>query len=238
MKKSFIIIALLAMVFSLKAQIGYQVSLLNTATGEPRANESVEVIIEITDSEGTSICKETKNATTNDFGVLSLQVGNATTFENADWSKLPFYVSATVDDILVGKSQILNVPVAEAAKTLVGNVSKSDIVGEWLRVNNNSKDESEEDVSSNYYCVFNADGTYLIAFCYFDEEDGIEVCNKNEGYFYILGKSIQLISSHEEISIAWASYNDDTKILKVDKHYLNGKWGCYEYEGKIFIKQN
>ena len=112
------------------AQIGYQVSLLNSATGEPRANETVSVTIDITNSENTSIYQGTQTATTNDFGVLSLQVGNATTFENVDWSKLPLFVSATVDGVMVGRSQILNVPVAEAAKTLV-NVAPELICKTW-----------------------------------------------------------------------------------------------------------
>ena len=186
MKKTFILIALLAMVIGLNAQIGYQVSLLNTATGEPRANESVEVIIEITDSEGTSICKETKNATTNDFGVLSLQVGNATTFENADWSKLPFYVSATVDDILVGKSQILNVPVAEAAKTLVGNVSKSDIVGTWM----------DHIVSLS----INEDGSYSLII------SGESSRGYNYGYYKFIDDLICFFSTNG-CGVFWASFD-------------------------------
>lgn len=194
MKRFFIIIALLAIVLGLDAQIGYQVSLLNTATGEPRANESVEVIIEITDSEGTSICKEKKNATTNDFGVLSLQVGNSTTFENADWSKLPFYVSATVDDILVGKSQILNVPVAEAAKTLVGSISKSDIVGVW----NNKIIEHPE----TYTCTFEENESFNISyFCL--SEFGLRLCHKAEGTYSIVGNIIYLLSSEEGISLGY-----------------------------------
>ena len=194
MKKSFIIIALLAMVIGLNAQIGYQVSLLNTATGEPRANENVEVTIEITDSEGTSICKETKNATTNDFGVLSLQVGNAITFENANWSKLPFYVSATVDDILVGKSQILNVPVAEAAKTLVGGISKSDIVGVW----NNKIIEHPE----THTCTFEENESFNISyFCM--SEIGLRLCHKVEGTYSIVGNIIYLLSSEEGIILGY-----------------------------------
>ncbi len=98
------------------AQIGYQVSLLNNATGEPRADETVTVEIAITDSNGKAICYERKSATTNDFGVLSLTVGNSSTFTDADWSALPFFISATVDGTLIGRSQILNVPVAEYAK--------------------------------------------------------------------------------------------------------------------------
>ena len=46
----------------MNAQIGYQVSLLNSATGEPRANETVSVTVEITNSESSVICTETKSA--------------------------------------------------------------------------------------------------------------------------------------------------------------------------------
>ncbi len=117
-------ISALFLTLSLNAQIGYQVSLLDAATGQPRADETVSVKVEITDSSGSLICSETKSATSDDFGVLSLTIGNTSTFENADWSKLPFYISATVDDVLLGRSQILNVPVAEYAKK-VADLDKS-----------------------------------------------------------------------------------------------------------------
>ena len=115
MKRLFIIAAI-ASALSANAQIGYQVSLLDNATGEPRADETVTVEIAITDSNGKTLCSERKSATTNDFGVLSLTVGNSSTFTDADWSALPFFISATVDGTLIGRSQILNVPVAEYAK--------------------------------------------------------------------------------------------------------------------------
>ena len=109
-------IAAIASALSANAQIGYQVSLLDNATGEPRVDETVTVEIAITDSKGKTLCSERKSATTNDFGVLSLTVGNSSTFTDADWSALPFFISATVDGTLIGRSQILNVPVAEYAK--------------------------------------------------------------------------------------------------------------------------
>ena len=115
MKRLFTIAAI-ASALSANAQIGYQVSLLDNATGEPRADETVTVEIAITDSNGKAICSERKSATTNDFGVLSLTVGNSSTFTDADWSALPFFISATIDGTLIGRSQILNVPVAEYAK--------------------------------------------------------------------------------------------------------------------------
>ena len=43
-------IAAIASALSANAQIGYQVSLLDNATGEPRADETVTVEIAITDS--------------------------------------------------------------------------------------------------------------------------------------------------------------------------------------------
>ncbi len=99
-----------------KAQIGYQVSLLDPSSGTPRANETVEIEIEVSDNEGKSIIKETKEATSNEFGLLTLKIGDAQSFSNMDWSKLPLWISAKVGEVVIGKSQILNVPVAEYAK--------------------------------------------------------------------------------------------------------------------------
>ncbi|OKZ26360.1 MAG: hypothetical protein BHV84_07510 [Prevotella sp. AG:487_50_53] len=47
------------------AQVGYQVSLLNTATGEPRANTTVNAKVEITDSQDNVIFSGTQQATSN-----------------------------------------------------------------------------------------------------------------------------------------------------------------------------
>jgi hypothetical protein len=111
-----ILILFLFSICSAHAQIGYQVALLNQKTGEPRANETVSVTISITDNAGTMVCSETKSATTNGAGILSLEVGNASTFDNTQWDKLPLWVSATVDGVTIGRTQILSVPVAEHAK--------------------------------------------------------------------------------------------------------------------------
>ncbi len=117
---------------SAKAQIGYQVSLLNTATGEPRANVTVNATLTITNSKNEVIYTGTQTATSNDFGVLSLTVGYADTFKNVDFSKLPFFIEVSVDGQLIGKSQILNVPVAEAAKALVPVLTMDELCNkEW-----------------------------------------------------------------------------------------------------------
>lgn len=118
MKTNKLILAILFMIAPIasSAQIGYQVSLLNSATGEPRGGETVNVSITLTNSANATIYSQTQSATTNDFGILSLAIGNTNTFNNVDWSKLPFFISAYVDGKLIGRSQILTVPVAEYAK--------------------------------------------------------------------------------------------------------------------------
>ena len=113
------------------AQIGYQVSLLNASTGEPRANVSVEAEVTITNSDDEEIYKGTQRATSHDFGVIQLTVGNQSTFKDVDWSKLPFFIEVSVDGTVIGKSQILTVPIAEAAKYLAPGIDIDDLVGTW-----------------------------------------------------------------------------------------------------------
>ena len=128
---AFAALAFAAISTTAQAQIGYQVSLLNTATGEPRANVTVNAQVTITDSQDNTIYTGSQQATTNDFGVLSLAVGNASTFANADTGKMPFFISVSVDGTLIGRSQILNVPVAEVANRVKSSFTKEDLVGTW-----------------------------------------------------------------------------------------------------------
>lgn len=126
----YIVVASISMIAtSAKAQIGYQVSLLNTATGEPRAGVTVDANITITDSKGGVVHTSTQRATTNDFGVLSLTVGDADTFKKVDTGKLPFFIAVAVDGTLIGKSQILSVPVAEIANKVASSFTLEDLVG-------------------------------------------------------------------------------------------------------------
>ena len=122
---------LFAFVTIAQAQVGYQVSLLNTATGEPRANVTVNAQVTITDSQNKTIYNGTQKATSNDFGVLSLTVGDANTFAEAGTSKWPLFISVTVDGTLIGKSQILSIPVAEVANNLKSSFTKEDLIGTW-----------------------------------------------------------------------------------------------------------
>lgn len=158
------------------AQIGYQVALLNSATGEARANERVTVNISLSNSANEVFYEEAKQATTNDFGVLSLTIGNENTFSQVDFSKLPFFISVTVNDVLVGRTQVLTVPIAEASKKLVP-VAKEKIVGQWVILGNNIITFYEngtghwlksEDIGYNF--EYEIDGNTI--YCYIDGYGG------------------------------------------------------------------
>ena len=189
-----------------RAQIGYQVSLLNTATGEPRAGVTVNATVTISDSSDKVIYTGTQQATSNDFGVLSLTVGNADTFSKADFGKLPFFISVSVDGALIGKSQILSVPVAEYAKR-TGELTVDKLVGTWKHINEDAygyeseyylylntffKDGTCNETASNYLGItkFNRNGTYFI------DSNNIWINYANEygtsGYhmFYISSKNM------------------------------------------------
>lgn len=130
MRQLFILLTML-LAFSTSAQVGYQVSLLDTKSGEPRANEKTTVLVKISDSKGNIICNETQSVTSDAFGVLSLTVGNETTFSNVDWNNLPLSISVSVDGILIGSSSVLNVPVAEYAKA-TGVLTMEMLVGRTI----------------------------------------------------------------------------------------------------------
>lgn len=125
-----LLLCLIAGISCAKAQMGYQISLLNTATGEPRANETVTVSVSLSNNDNEVFYSETKSATTNDFGVLSLSIGNADTFKDVDLSKMPFFIEVTANGVMIGKSQMLSVPVAEVAKR-VAPIDKNLILGSW-----------------------------------------------------------------------------------------------------------
>ena len=179
--------------------------------GEARAHVTVSAQVSITNAQNETLYSGTQQATTNDFGILSLTVGDENTFRDVDFGKLPFFISVSVDGTLISKSQILHVPVAEAAKTLVGELTKDKLVGTW------SMDSYEH--NSPYHIgqlTFNKDGTCVLKYDYtsngeylgFDEYTGtyqiqgnIVLCNTtctySHGGSYYIGSAQNHILFHK-----------------------------------------
>ena len=167
---------------SASAQIGYQVSVLDQATGEPRANENVSVLIELTNSAGDVILAESKAAVTNDFGVVSLQIGSESTFDGMDWSKLPLFISATVDGVLIGKSQVLTVPVAEYAKK-TGVLTKEILCGKtWTHTDEYQRESFSFSIEGTCrYSAIYKQGKVVTTGSYEIEGNTVFVCPDDEG---------------------------------------------------------
>ena len=173
------------------AQIGYQVAIIDQSTGKPKNNETVAVTVTLSNNEGATIFSDTQNSTTNEFGVVSLQVGNDNTFNNVDWSKLPLWISASVDGVTIGKTQVLNVPVAEYAKHF-GTLTKEILTSKtW-------------GPSSSGSFTFNENGT---ATKHFAGESGYRTYD-----YYISGNQIVLISKKKSDMSESVSFQYLTEI--------------------------
>jgi len=153
-----------ATIFPTSAQIGYQVSLLDTKTGEPRTNEKVTVSVKISDNKGNILCDETKSVTSDSFGVLSLTIGNENTFTKVDWQNVPLKISASVEGVLIGSSDVLTVPMAEHAKH-VGMVTPGLIAGMVVQM-----------YSGEATMIFSANGTAT----YTDPDIGVKTTHRYE----------------------------------------------------------
>lgn len=125
------------------SQIGYQVAVMDPATGEPKANRSVNVSISLEDNSGKQITTLNRTMQTNEFGVVAVELGDSNTFTDMDWNNLPLWVTATVDGVNIGKTQVLSVPVAEHAKH-TGSLTKEILTSkEWITYVAHYSDGSE-----------------------------------------------------------------------------------------------
>lgn len=220
MKKTvFLLLCLMTNILGINAQIGYQISLLNTATGEPRANETISVTASLSNNAGEVFYSETKSSTTNDFGVLSLSIGNEETFSNVDLSKMPFFISITANGTLIGKSQILSVPIAEIARRVV-SLKKEDIVGTWYNT-----------YSDKWYYTINNDGTISYNMASYDSGDSYKIV----GEYYITGELV--VVNWKSKSDTYSSMLSDHDILPIINGVLIGAYIRGEdeqYDGPVY----
>ena len=218
-KMKLLLLCLMAFVMGAKAQMGYQISLLNTATGEPRANETVTVSVSLSNNANEVFYTETKSATTNDFGVLSLSIGNADTFKDVDLSKMPFFIEVTANGVMIGKSQMLSVPVAEVAKR-VAPIDKNLILGSWKREFN------------NYYYIytFHPDGTVTYVSNEDDTYDTEEVISH---YYEIEGNNIYVF---KEFSF-YSNYSNPFTTLSTFRYSNGFLWNSQGERTKYFHVQ-
>ncbi len=131
MKKLYSFLILLVCATSIFAQVpggfSYQAAIRDN-NGNLYSNKSVNLRFSIlqNDIEGESVYSELWQTTTNDFGVLTLEIGNGTpefgVFSEIDWSEGSYFLKSEIDldasgnYTLSGTTQLLSVPFAMYAE--------------------------------------------------------------------------------------------------------------------------
>ena len=84
-----------------------------------RSNLSVSFSIHLGHATGPEIFRETHTASTNQFGLFSLEIGaiESLTFANIDWGQDRYFLSIEVDGSLLGSQELLAVPYSKVSNT-------------------------------------------------------------------------------------------------------------------------
>lgn len=100
------------------ATFNYQAVLRDNA-GQIMAEEYISLNVEILrgSSEGEVVFSETHETTTNEFGLVVLEIGSFNSLEGISWGEYLYYLSISVNDVLMGVQQLVSVPFALHATT-------------------------------------------------------------------------------------------------------------------------
>lgn len=142
-------------------------SVVRNDSGNPIKNENVKIDVEILphSHDSVSVFNETHNVTTNEFGLVNLEIGSKNSLlSDLKWSDINYYLKISVNDQVMGTTQILSVPVAmhaNSADTVLNKnyATKSDI---------NAAGAAFDDLKQNllnggHYTVTDIDGnTYKV----------------------------------------------------------------------------
>ena len=110
------------------AKFNYQ-AVVRDNLGNPLVNTLVDIDIRILQGtvDGTEVFAEYHEAETNAFGLVTLEIGSVEDLSVVDWSADTYFFEVTVDEELMGTSQLLSVPMAVSA-TYAENYDESDPV--------------------------------------------------------------------------------------------------------------
>jgi uncharacterized protein (TIGR02145 family) len=100
------------------ARFNYQ-AVLRDPSGQIISSQQVDVTIKILKSsaQGEEIFSEAHQVTSNEFGLINLQIGSQNSLESINWSDNSFFIQVAVDGELMGTSQLLSVPFALHSST-------------------------------------------------------------------------------------------------------------------------
>jgi hypothetical protein len=115
----------------------------------------VNAKVEITDSQDNVIFSGTQQATSNDLRCAPALCGRRGHIQHSQTQeRCRSFISVTVDGLLIGKSQILSVPVAEVANRMKSSFTMDDLLGTWAYYKNST--------NWNFYSTFYDNGTMTV----------------------------------------------------------------------------
>jgi uncharacterized protein (TIGR02145 family) len=128
----FILISHISIYAQQTASFNYQ-TVVRDNNGTVIANEAMNVEIRILNgsAEGDEVYKENHDKTTNNYGLINLEVGNGTSgddFSTINWSEGDFFIEISINENLIGTSQLLSVPFAKYAEK-AGSIEIEEIEG-------------------------------------------------------------------------------------------------------------
>jgi len=117
---SLFVLAILSTLAQTPDYFNYQ-AVARNSNGDIIADENVNFTISILHGaiDGTIVYSETHSVTTNQFGLVTLQIGNGTNYTNnfseVEWDQGMFFIEVKLNDIFMGTTQLLSVPYAKFA---------------------------------------------------------------------------------------------------------------------------
>jgi len=194
----------------------YQAVLRDT-DGNPMSNETVsmQLVIHQTTSTGTTVYSETHNTSTDEFGIVNLEVGSVTpaSFDVIDWSAGPYFVEVIVNGSSMGVSELLTVPYAIQAKNAesfaetdpeytsspAANITAGDItnLGNLSGTNTGDQDGSETHVNAG--TKINVTGTGTAGNPYVVSANGIISYSASSATNQIIGSTLITSSTQTQL---------------------------------------
>jgi hypothetical protein len=138
-------------------------TIVRDANGEIVVNQEVTITLSILQgsANGNVVCSESFAATTNDFGLVNLEVGSLdpTAFSAIDWANGPYFIKVELDGNVMGTSQLLSVPYALYAERTNLNYE----AGDGIQINGNViSTDIGLSVSSTGDTLYLVPGNYVI----------------------------------------------------------------------------
>lgn len=124
MKKFFLICTVCVLsIFTVRGQVPesfkYQ-TIVRNSDGEILVNQPITLILDLLQGSitGTSVFNETFYVTTNEFGLINIEIGslNPSAFHAIDWANGPYFIKVTLDGNVMGTTELLSVPYSLFAK--------------------------------------------------------------------------------------------------------------------------